>query len=75
MGFQDVVFLFSEASFTTTTFLGNCGRGERLRTITCPKSVVEVCKGMLPVRYFCFNKASFLSVESHGFHRTVIMLR
>ena len=49
IGFQDVVFLPSRASFST--FLKNCGRCESLRTTTRLKSVVGV-------RYFCSNKAS-----------------
>ena len=39
MGFQDVAFLPSPASFSTT-FLINCGRGESLRTATCIVTVV-----------------------------------
>ena len=39
MGFQDVAFLPSIASFSTT-FLKNCGRGESLRATTCPTTVV-----------------------------------
>ena len=34
MGFQDVVFLSSRGSFSTT-FLKNCVRGEALRAATC----------------------------------------
>ena len=33
-GFQDVTFLPSRASFSTT-LLKNCGRGKSLRTTTC----------------------------------------
>ena len=55
MSFHGVAFLLTHASFFTT-FLINCDRGESLVTATCLKTVVE---GMLPVRYFCFNKASF----------------
>ena len=39
MGFQDVAFLSSRASFYTT-FLKNCGSGESLMTTTCLKNVV-----------------------------------
>ena len=55
MGFQDVAFQPSCASFSTT-FLNNCDRGARsLRMTTCLKTVVGVSK----VKYFCSNKASF----------------
>ena len=37
MGYQDVAFLSSVASFCTT-FLENCGKGESLMTTTCPKA-------------------------------------
>ena len=57
MCFQDVAFLPSGASFSTT-FLENCGTGDSLGTITCLKAVVGVSKGRLPVRYFHFNNAS-----------------
>ena len=44
-----------------------------------PPHVLElwlwVGKGMLPVKYLCSNKASFMSVEFHGDHRTVTELR
>ena len=36
------------------------GRGVGLRTATCLKTVVGAIKGMLPVKYFCSNKFSFL---------------
>ena len=58
MGFQDVTYLSSRASFSNT-FLENCGRGESVGTTTYPKTVARVGKGMLPVRHFCSNKASF----------------
>ena len=58
MGFQDVSFLPSRPGLYTT-FLTNCGRGESLGTITCLRTVVGVSKGMLPVKYFHSNKASF----------------
>ena len=74
MGFQDVLFLSSRASFSTT-FLKNCCRGEGLRTTTCLKVVVGLSKGMLPVKYFCFNKAIFVLMEFHVDHNTVPKLR
>ena len=33
-------------------------------------NVVWVSKGMLPVKYFHSNKASFVSVEFHEYHKT-----
>ena len=59
-GFQDVAFLPLRASFFFTTFFIHCCRGESFRTTTCLKTVVGVCKDMLPVKYFCSNKACFL---------------
>ena len=43
-GYQDVEFLPSLTSFSTT-FLRNGVRGESLRTATCPKTVVEDNQG------------------------------
>ena len=44
-----------------------------------PPHVLElwlgISKGMLPVKYFRCNKASFVSVEFHGDHKTVIKMR
>ena len=74
MSVQDVAFLPSHTSFSTT-YLTNCGSGESLGTITCLITVVGVSKGMLPVRYFCSNKAPFVSVECHGDHKTVTKMR
>ena len=53
-----ISFLPYRASFFTT-FLNNCGGGESLGTTTCPKTVVVLSKGMLHVKYFHSNKASF----------------
>ena len=58
MSFNDVAFVPSRATFAAT-FLKNCGVGENLRTTTCIKTVVGVSKGVLPVKYFRSNKASF----------------
>ena len=57
MGLQDVAFYPSELFFII--FLKNGGRGESFWHATCLKTVVGVSKGMLPVKYFCSNKASF----------------
>ena len=58
MALQGVAFLPSRATFYTT-FLHNCGRGESLKTTTCPKTVVGVSKGMMSVKCLRSNKASF----------------
>ena len=50
IGYQDVAGFY-------TTFLKYYGRGECLGTTTCLKTVV---KGVLPVKYFSYNKVSFL---------------
>ena len=74
MGFQHVEFMpFGESFFTT--FLKTCGRGESLGTTTCPKTVVWVSKGMLPVKYACSNKASFVTVKFYGYHMTATEMR
>ena len=57
MGFLDLEFLSSRASFFTA-FLNNCGRGENLGTITCHKTD-DVGKDMLLVKYVFSNNASF----------------
>ena len=71
LGFQDVAFLPYRASFYTT-FIKHCGRGEGLWTTTCLKLWLGVSKGMLPVRYFRFNEASFcvsqISLRSLDYH-------
>ena len=48
----------------STIFLKNFGRGESLVTTTCLKTVVGVNKGMLPVKYFCYDKVSFLCLSN-----------
>ena len=73
MGFQDVAFLPTQAYFSTT-FLRSCGSGECLGTTTCHKTMVGVGKDMLPVKYFCSNKASYC-VKLHGDHMTVTKFR
>ena len=44
----------------TPYFLKKCSRGASLTSTTCPKTVVGVSKGMLPVEYFCFT--TFISL-------------
>ena len=55
-GFFDLAFMPARATFYNI-FFTNCGRGESLRTTTCPKTVVWVSKGMLHVKYFHSKKA------------------
>ena len=55
---MNVAFMPSIASFSTT-FLGNCGRGESL--ITCLKAVVGVILlGHAPCRIFLLQQSLFL---------------
>ena len=65
MGFHDVAFLPSRASFSTI-FLRTCGRSETLRTTT----VAGVSKGIVPVKYLRCNKSTFcfsrISLRSQG---------
>ena len=61
MGFRNVVFQSSRASHSST-FPKNYGRGESLGTTNCPKAVVGVSKGMVPVECFCSNNAPSLCV-------------
>ena len=58
MGSQDVAILLSKAS-SSTTFLMNCGKGESLGRQHVLALWLGVSKDMLPVKYFCLNKASF----------------
>ena len=58
MGYKDVAFLPSRASFSTT-FLKICGRGENLWTAACHKAVEGLSKDMLPCKHFCSTKPLF----------------
>ena len=49
MGFQDVAFLPSRASFFTT-FLINCGIDESVRTAACLRTVVGGKHGRAPCK-------------------------
>ena len=51
IGFRNVAFLPSEASFYET-FLKNSSRGKVFGTAICLKTLVAVSKGMLPVKSF-----------------------
>ena len=70
MGLHHVAFLPPQVSFSTS--LKKCGSSEGLWIITYDKNVV---RGMLPVKYVRSNKASSLSVECYGDHKTVTKLR
>ena len=59
MDFQDVEFLPSRARFSTT-FLKNCGRGESLRTTTCPKTVVGGKQSHAPCKILSLKQNVFL---------------
>ena len=75
MDLQDVALLSSRAGLSTT-FVKNWGRVKSLGTITCPKTVGGVSNDMLPVEYFCSDKASSLCQSKfHGYHRTVTKMR
>ena len=69
MSLQDVEFLLSRASYSTT-FLKNCGRGERIRSNTCPKTVVGDKQGHAPRRILSLPKASVVPVEFIGEQKT-----
>ena len=60
--------------YFSTTYLKNCGGGEGLRTTTCLKAVVGVSKVMLPVKYVCPNKASFVSIKFNGDNKAEVNL-
>ena len=59
MGFQDVAFLPSRASFSTT-FLKSYGRGESLVTTTCLKTVVGGKQGHAPCKILLLQQSLFL---------------
>ena len=59
MGFQDVAFLPTQAS-CSTTFHKNCGRGESLWTTTCPITVVGGKQGHAPSKTFSLQQILFL---------------
>ena len=75
MGFQDVAFLPSRASYSST-FLNNCGRGKSLGNTTCLKTAVGCKQGHAPCKIFSLQQNLFVvSVEFHGDHKTVTKLR
>ena len=39
-------------------------------TTICLETVIGVSKGMLPVKYCCSNKDSFMSEKFHGDHES-----
>ena len=75
VGFQDVVFLPSQARFSTT-FLKNCGRGEGLRTTICLETVVGGKQGRAPCKLLFLQQCFFfVSVKFHGDHWAVTKMR
>ena len=58
MGFQDVSFLPSKASFSTT-FPKNCNTGESLRTTTYNKTVVGGKQGHAPCKILLVQQILF----------------
>ena len=74
MGLQDVAFLPPELLLTPHLLkivveVKASGSPHVLRLW------LTVSKGMLPVKYFCSNKASFLSAKFGGDHKTVTKIR
>ena len=71
MGFQDVVFLTSRASFLSPHFLRIAVEVKASGPLHVLKLWLGVSKCMLPVNYFCSNKVAFVSVLFHEDHKTV----
>ena len=65
MDFQDVAFLPSRAS-SSTTFLKNCGRGYNLGTATCLQTVVGAKRWHAPCEMLSLRQSLFVSVGFHG---------
>ena len=74
MGFLDVAFVPSRASFSAT-FLKHCGRGESLGTTTCLQTVFVGRQGYSPCNILSLHQNLFVSDEFHGDHKTVTKLR
>ena len=74
MVFQDVSFLLSRASFSST-FLKNCGRCESLGPPHVLKLWFGVSNNMFPVRHFCSSKPLFVTVKFNGDHKTTTKMR
>ena len=75
MGCQDVAFLPSRASFSTT-FISNCGRGESPGITTCLKIVVGGKQGPVTCRILSLHQdLFFMSVKLHeDCHRVEVIL-
>ena len=73
-GFQNVAFLSSRVSFSTTC-LRNCGRGENVGIATCDKTEVGVRQGHAPYKILLLHIACFVSVIFSGNHRTAAKMR
>ena len=75
MGFQDVAFLPSRASFSTT-FLRNHGRSESIRTTACLISVGSGNQGYAHCKIFPLQQSVFfMSVKVHGDHTADTRMR
>ena len=78
MGFQDVRIPAIPRWLFSRHFPKNCGRGESLSTVTCPKTVVGDKQGLAPVKYLCTNKASFcvsrILQRSNGLYKDEVSL-
>ena len=75
MDVQDVVFLPSRASFSTT-FLKSCSTCEGLGTSTLLKTVARGRQGHTPSGIFLLQQSLYsVSVKCHEDHMTVIKLR
>ena len=74
MGFQDVAFMSSQASFPPH-FLNTVVEVEALGPPHVLKLWLWLSKGILPVKYFCSNNVCLVSVEFNEDHKTVKKLR
>ena len=61
MGFPDVEFLLSRASFSTI-FLKQCGRGESNGSITCHRTMARGKQGPAPCKILSLQQSLFLCV-------------
>ena len=74
MGFHDIVFLPTRASFSTT-FLKYCSRGESLRTTTCPKTVIWGKQWHARSKIPLLQQGLFSVCRIHEDHKAVIRMR
>ena len=74
MGFQDVAFLPSPASFPPL-YLKSSVRGESLGTATCYKTVVGGKQGYTPSKILLLLQSHVCVVVFNGNHKTVTKMR